>query len=131
MKKALIYILASLAAVSCGSKDDYTAFLAGETKGIVLWQVDKKQGPAAADTLARGTQVLVSPKSAVKTEGLRYLPVKYGKRIFYAEEGCLVAEKRSCVVEKELYVQTSASLIDDTLSSHIATLAKKRQKLEI
>jgi len=131
MKKALIYILASLAAVSCGTKDDYTAFLAGETKGIVLWQVDKKQGPAAADTLARGTQVLVSPKSAVKTEGLRYLPVKYGKRKFYAEEGCLVAEKRSCVVEKELYVQTSASLIDDTLSSHIATLAKKRQKLEI
>ena len=33
--------------------------------------------------------------------------------------------------EKEIFVQTAASLIDDTLSSHICDFAKKGRKLEV
>ena len=132
MGRRLIFILAAgLIAASCGSREDYFAWLAGQEKGVTVWQIDKKQGPVAADTIARGTQVKVSPKSAVRSAGVHYMPVKYGRQKFFVEENALSIERKACVMEKELFVQTSASLIDDTLSSHIATLAKKRQKLYV
>ena len=131
MNRFFWILAAVLLAASCSHVDEYDAWLAGECKDVVLWQINKKQGAFPCDTLARGTRVSVIGKSAAGHDGKRFLPVRLGKNRYYAEEGSLASEFRSCVQEKELFVQTSASLIDDTLSSHIATLARKCKKLEV
>ena len=116
---------------ACSSGDEYTAYLCGNTPGVTVWSVEKKQDPRPLDTLSRGTQIIVSPKGAFRHDGVRYFRSRAGKNRFYVAEPSVAQDFRSCVTEKEIFVQTSASLIDDTLSSHIAGFAKKEQKLEV
>lgn len=130
--KHLTYIASILLILaSCGHKDDYTAYAGGIGKDVAAF-VSPKKGELAPDTpLARGTEFTVSPEGAMKKDGVKYLPVKAGKKKLYVAEDAIAASPRECVKETELYVQTSASVIDDTLSSHIAGFARKGSKLQI
>ena len=131
MKKNALYLASVLLLCSCGPKSDYSAFLAGETSGIPVWNLDRQSGLQAIDTLPRGTELQISAKGACRNEGVRYLPARLGRKKFYVDESALADDRRACVLEKELFVQTSASLIDDTLSSHINGFARKTQKLQV
>ena len=130
MRKVFLVVFA-LILVSCGSNDDYSAFLAGESSSVQVWQYDKKDGLTSPDTLHRGVQIVVSAKDSKKIEGVHYFAARIGKKRFYVDISSVDTSFRNCVREKTIFVQTSASLIDDTLSSHICTLAKKGQKLEV
>ena len=125
------FIVFALLLSACGQKQDFDAWLASDSKDVPVWEYQKKEGMQQSGSIARGTGVQVSGKDARKQDGVRYLRAKAGRQKFYVAESALVSDRTECVKETELYVQTTASLIDDTLSSHISGLAKKGQKLEV
>ena len=98
---------------------------------IPAYEAGKKGELTEVEPIARGSVLTVIPGKTIKSGGSKYLPVKSGKSKLYINEGALVASPEEAVMEKILYVQTSASVIDDTLSSHIGGFAKKGTQLEV
>ena len=130
--KAIVYVtLAAIVISSCGRKDEREAFAGAETPVLRVYELVNKGELTATDSIPRGSRVTVLPAKTVKEDGVRYLPVKMGKKKFYLPEQALVPTLEETVMEKELFVQTAASIIDDTLSSHISGFAKKGSKMEV
>ena len=120
-----------LVLASCGHKDDYTAYAGGSGREVGAFESPKKGELVPAEPLARGTEFTVSPDRVIKKDGVKYVPVRIGKKKLFVAEEAIAASPEECVKETEIYVQTAASLIDDTLSSHICDFARKGRKLEV
>ena len=110
---------------SCGRKDEKPAFAAGETAQIGIWNSGKKGEISPAGSIARGSALTLTTDKSIRSDGVRYLAAKAGKQRFYISESSVAETVQGSVLEKELYVQTAASIIDDTLHSHICGFAKK------
>lgn len=126
-------VLAALVLCSCGGRkgESREVWLASEGAGVPVFGIDRKGGLTPLDTLPRGMRLEVSPEGRTKFEGRAYLPVKYGKKGAYVAEGSLTEDPASAVLEKTLYVRTTASIIDDTLASHVGGLARKGSELAV
>ena len=116
---------------SCGSKKEYEAFVAAGEPEVNVFEAGKKGEMTPAGSVFRGSTVTVLPGKSQKEDGIRYLPAKIGKRKFMIAESALAESPEQCVRETKLFVQTSASVIDDTLSSHISGFAKKGSTIEV
>ena len=101
------------------------------TPQIPAYQAGKNGEIQEAGQIARGSVLTITPGKALKQDGVKYIPVKYGKNRLYVAEDVPVSSVEEAVKEKILYVQTAASIIDDTLSSHIGGFAAKGSRLEV
>lgn len=81
-------------------------------------------------SLARGSKVKVNDKKEITNEDNTYLLVKYDNKEYYALKENIVNDKKDAVMEKELYVRTAATILDD-LDGKIAGLAEKGTLLKI
>ena len=131
MKRILYIVFIVSVMASCGRKDDYTAYAAATIADVAVFESPKKGEIVPSEPIARGSALIITPDKAIRQDGVKYLPAKIGKRKFYIAEEAVAASPEECVREKELFVQTAASLIDDTLSSHICDFAKKGRRLEV
>ena len=131
MKRILYIVFIVSVMASCGRKDDYTAYAAATTADVAVFESPKKGETVPSEPIARGSALIITPDRAIRQDCVKYLPAKIGKRKFYIAEEAVAASPEECVREKELFVQTAASLIDDTLSSHICDFAKKGRRLEV
>ena len=131
MKAYSFIIPALIILASCSNKGEYDAWLASETNVVPAFTVDKEGSLLPADTLVRGSVLTVLPGKAVKSEGVKYLPVKAGKQKLFVCESALALSEEDVVREKTVFVQTALSIVDDTLSSHIAGFAKKGSELQV
>lgn len=130
--KAIGYVL--LAAViipSCSRKGEREAFAGADSPFVPVYEFVSKKELSVTDSIPRGSRLTVLSGKSIKKDGVRFLPSKLGKKKFYLAETALTPTLRESVMEKELYVQTSASIIDDTLSSHICGFAKKGNKVQV
>ena len=132
MKRIFYIVLIVSVLASCGRKEEFTAYAAGDGCSVETFcKGEKGKITSQSHRLARGQTFTVCPEKAIRQDGFKYLPARIGKERFYIEESSVAATVEECVREKEIFVQTAASLIDDTLSSHICDFAKKGRKLEV
>ncbi|MBQ6015347.1 MAG: hypothetical protein IJL22_03500 [Bacteroidales bacterium] len=131
MKRILYIVFIVSVLASCGRKDDYTAYAAGSTADVAVFESPKKGEIVPSEPVARGSSLIITSDKTIKQDGVKYLPARIGKRKVYIAEEAVAASPEECVQEKELFVQTAASMIDDTLSSHICDFAKKGRRLEV
>ena len=124
--KSAIYTSAILfIIVSCGSKDSYTAFAGGNDAEVRVFETGKNKELLLSEPIVRGSMITVYPDKILRSDGVRYLGARQDKRNFLIYESSIAATRGEAVMEKELYVQTGASIIGDTLVSSIAGFAKK------
>ena len=123
---SLVLLLAA-----CSSPGDYTAYVASGTATVRVFESAKKGELNPIDSIPRGTGLIISPDKSLKSDGVRYFAARLGKKRFYIDSEALSSDPGAVVLEKEVFVQTSASVIDDTLTSHICGFAKKGSRLEV
>ena len=132
MKRFFYIVLIVSVLASCGRREEFTAYAAGDGGSVETFcKCEKGKITSQSHRLARGQAFTVCPEKVIRQDGFRYLLARIGKERFYVEESSVAATVEECVREKEIFVQTAASLIDDTLSSHICDFAKKGRKLEV
>jgi hypothetical protein len=115
---------------SCSRDEVYDAWAAGESSDIQVLEKTGKKEFVPANPIVRGTLLKVTSES-VTVDGVKYLHAAAGERKVLVPESCLVSNLRESVRETELFVQTGACVIDDTLSSHIGAFARKGDRLEV
>ncbi|MBR1563948.1 MAG: hypothetical protein IJ650_01225 [Paludibacteraceae bacterium] len=128
LKTILPASLAVLALFSACSKDagqTETMFLASDRPHVFAYTFTEDKTPLLTDTLLRGTQVQVYTSDKQKYEKQKYFRLKTKSEALYVKEANLVMESRNSVLEDSVFVRTPASVIDDTLSSHVCALAEK------
>ena len=129
MRNALL--VAAVTLFSCTSEPDYDAWAAGESAEIPVLERAGKKEFVQAEPVVRGALLKVFPGKAVELDGVKLLEAACGDRKVLVPEKSLASSPREVVLEKELFVQTSACVIDDTLSSHIGAFARKGDCLEV
>lgn len=129
MKRFSILLLLALAA--CGRQGDYDAYIGSLSSSVQVFEESGKGVLGVSDTIPRGTSLTITPDKAIKADGLKYFKARLGKKRFYINSEQLVSSPEAVVMEKEIFVQTAASLIDDTLASHICGFAKKGTHMEV
>ena len=124
-------MLSALIIPSCSRKGEKEAFAASDSSTVPVFELAGKKELSVTDSIPRGSHLIVLPGKSIRKDGVTYLPSKIGKSRFYIAESSLVQTLRESVMEKELFIQTSASIVDDTLSSHISGFAKKGNKVQV
>ena len=116
---------------SCGREPEREAWAAGDNSQIPALEKVGKKEYKPADPIVRGSLLKVFGGKSVTVEGVKYLEATCGDRKLLVPETALAQSLEETVREKELWVQTSACMIDDTLSSHIGAFARKGSHLEV
>lgn len=135
-------VLASalFALYSCGSRSEkeeaQTAYLCGEVPTVYLYDIDEEAGTVTlSDSLPRGSKFQSHESKRVKINKEQYREVITGsgktlKTAFVPEEN-FTLDSTGFVREKFVYVRSASTLIEDTLTSSIASLANKGDSLEV
>ena len=135
MKNIFCTILSLLTLALCGCSSDEiieTRYLGSATHTALLYSFDKEQNSLLpADTLVRGAELQVVTNRTEKIDKQIYVQVVRGKERLYAAEQSLVGTATEVVMEQEIFVRTPASIIVDTETSKIGSLAEKGAKLEV
>ena len=85
-----------------------------------------------SDTLVRGTQLAAVPEKTKKVDKLSYVCIKKSKKEYvWARKDNLTEDSTAVVLEKKVYVRSASSVIKDTLTSTIGTLAEKGASLQV
>ena len=85
-----------------------------------------------SDTLFRGSRLQVIPTQTKKIDKQTYVLVKRARRTFsYALKDNLAEDSTQVVLEKRVYARSASSVIGDTATSKIATLASKGAALDV
>ena len=85
-----------------------------------------------SDTLVRGTKLAAVPEKTKKVDKLSYVCIKKSKKEYvWARKDNLTEDSTAVVLEKKVYVRSASSVIKDTLTSTIGTLAEKGASLQV
>lgn len=114
-----------LLCMACGAEPTEVRYLASDRPMVALYDFDKNKTPYVADSLPRAKAVCVNTDKCVRIDRVEYLPILKGDSWLYVLEENTVQTEDDCVMEREVWVRTPASVIDDTVSSHICGLALK------
>ena len=126
-----VLLLAAVTLFSCSREPEYDAWAAGESAQIPVLEKAGKKEFVKAEPIVRGSLLRVSTGKSETVDGIKYLFASCGDRKILVPEASMASSLEETVREKELWVQTGASLIDDTLSSHIGAFARKGNRLEV
>ena len=138
-KLALAAIL--LAIASCAGRtaeqEEVTEsrWLASDRPEGYLYSINEEnETPVAtvSDTLVRGTKLQILPDERKKIEKTVYQKIKKGKDNYvWAPKANLSEDSLAVVLEKKVYARSASSVIIDTATSKIGTLAEKGASLQV
>ncbi len=132
MRNAFLILTLSLFFVSCHSDAVIESrFLASSSAEVILYAQDENNQLVVADTVVRGEQVLVDLSNPLEIDKTEYFLLVSHEKPSYVASHNVVGTLREVVQEKEVIIRTPASIIDDTLTSHICGLAQKNQAYEV
>lgn len=129
--KMLDMLCVMLVCMACAKAHTEERYLAAERPVVVLYGVDGDRNFYVADSLPRKTAVRVNTDMCIRKDDAEYLPVFVGDSVLYVREGNTAQTPGECVLERRIWVRTPASVIDDTLTSHICGLADKGDSYEV
>lgn len=113
-----------LVCMACNKVHTEERYLAADRPMVLLYGINNKQ-PYIADSLPRQTTVQVNTDKCVRINHTEYIPFTHNDTTFYVLEQNTVQTPSECVLEQQIWVRTPASVIDDTVSSHICGLGEK------
>lgn len=101
-------------------------WLAATTPWVTLYQMQDDRQLSPIDSLPRGTEVQIFPDETVKKDGIKFVRAHLPNNPHvYIPLTALAESKEQSVQEDSVWCRTAASVIDDTLHSHICGLAQK------
>lgn len=126
MKKLLLFAV-SVLMLSCNSKDWQVGYVASPTATAYLYEYTKEKTFIISDSIVRGSEI-----KFIKNNQKGYYQVRAGK----VTDGFLpitsiVLQRKDAVSADSIFVRTPASIIDDTVTSHICGLAQKGQCFKV
>ncbi len=125
MQKIYLFVLSAILLSSCGGNSSMESrFLASATPEVILYQQDANNQLIPVDTLARGTEVKADIANGVEINEVEYMPIRWKRATYYLPVSNLVVTHREVVLETHVSMRTPASMVDDTITSHISGLAR-------
>ncbi len=132
MRNIYLTILFSLFIISCHSENGLESrFLAAPSAEVVVYELDKNNQLIAADTLIRGAEVMVNLSNTIEVNEMEYFSIFFEDRSYYVAAANTVSAHAEVVQEEQIIIRTPASIIDDTITSHICGLAQKDSAYEV
>lgn len=104
-----------------------TYYLASDTNEVTLYNEKLNE----IKKVSRGGKVNIFENKYIFKDNKKYMEMKEDNKVVYVSLDNLVKNKHDVVLEKELYVQVSTSLLKDYNDAHIINLAKKGSKVEV
>ncbi len=128
--KWLNIICILLVCMACNKVHTEERYLASDRPMVTVYTIEGKQ-VTIADSLPRQSKVEVNTDACKRFNKTEYLPIVHQGKDWYVLEDNTVPTPSECVLEKEIWVRTPASIIDDTLTSHICGLGQKGHRYAI
>lgn len=116
---------------ACQEAQTESRYVAAEGAKAVVYTMDESQHLQPADSLVRGTLIRVNTENCVSQNKQDYFAFEHEHHTFYIAEAQTVGALNEVVQEAQIWVRTPASVIDDTVHSHIAGLLGKGQKYAV
>ena len=134
----ILAISSFFAVSSCGGQPQEEVeyrWLASDRPTAILFSIDDEAEQLAAtpsDTLFRGARLQVIPSQLRKIDKKTYMMVKRARKTFaFALLDNLTEDSTNVVLEKKVYARSASSVISDTATSKIGTLAAKGAALDV
>lgn len=106
-------------------------YLASDNNMVFLYTYDsEKESLNNGVELARGTKITSINKDLINND-IKYILVKYEDKDYYVKEDNLVKDISKIVLEKEIYIKTPCSILEDTNEAKIIGQTTKGEKLEV
>ncbi len=129
---------ATVALAGCKGDNQNTTeyrWLASDRPTACLYSIEGEEDDltvAPSDTLFRGARLQVIPDQQRKIDKQTYVLVKRARKDFaYALKDNLAEDSTQVVLEKRVYVRSASSVISDTATSKIGSLASKGAALDV
>ena len=112
-------------------------WLASDRPTACLYAIDDETDPEAVtvsvtDTLFRGTKLEAVPENIRKVDKVSYVCIKKGKKTYaWARKDNLAEDSTAVILEKKVWARSASSVITDTATSAIGSLAHKGAALEV
>ncbi len=119
-----------LVCMACNKVHTEERYLASEHTKVTVYTIDGKR-VTIADSLPRQSKVEVNTDDCKRIDKIEYLPIVHQGKEWYVLEDNTVQTPEECVLEKEIWVRTPASIIDDTTTSHICGLGEKGHRYTV
>ncbi len=124
MRKITTYLLLVAGLMACANPQPTTQYLAAETNLVVLYTTDNNGKPIPVDTLPRQTRVeVIMDEQRFSVEGM--LAIRLYDKTYFLPDDNLTPDSTQVVQEQAVRMLVAASLIDDTITSHVSGLARK------
>ncbi len=132
MRNTFLILILSFFVASCRSENGLeTRFLAASTAEVVVYELDPNHQLIVADTLLRGAEVMVDFSNTIEVNDVEYLAIFFGNHSYFVADSNTVETHAEVVQEAHVLMRTPASIIDDTITSHICGLAQAGQAYEV
>ncbi|MGM9882438.1 MAG: putative glycoside hydrolase [Bacilli bacterium] len=106
-------------------------YLASSTLNVTLYTYNEESDSLTnVKELPRGMKITSYSKELIK-EDIKYKLVEYEKQEYYVKEDNLTKEENKVALEKEIFVRTPCSILEDTTTAKISGQTSKGQKLEV
>ena len=113
------------------TENKLTMFLASSTTEVELYTLNEEDNTLEENTkVIRGKKIITTDKYMEYNEK-KYYPVTIENIKYYVNEDNLVSDAKDIVQESEMYVRTPTTILKDSSTSKILSLADKGEMLEI
>ena len=125
---AVILLIKNISKISIVESKMY---LAADTSTVTLYSYDEETEELSQNkNIARGTEIIGYNSELVKDENT-YTKIKYEENNYYVDKDNLVEDINSVVLEKEIYVRTPCSILENIDTAKIVGQTSKGEKLEV
>lgn len=110
---------------ACTQAETEIRYIASERPFAHIYTLTDDKQLQLSDSIARGTMVEVNTDRCIRWHKQEYIALQTANGKRYIEEERTVSRPQDVVCENSVWIRTAASVIDDTLRSHICGLAEK------
>lgn len=107
-----------------------TMYLASDTDTTILFTLDEDKNLKSDKKIARGKKI-ISLNHEITKDDKRYIEIEYENNKYYVQSENLVKNEKEVVKEKNIFVRTPASLIENTDNPKIVGQTSKGEELEV
>lgn len=110
---------------------NYSKYLASDNLTLELYNYNSENKEMVKEKdIVRGIEVKTKNKKQ-EVDNKKYIEIVIDEENYYVLEDNIVEKKDSIVLEKDIYIRTTSTILEDSESSKIAGLAKKGQKVSV
>lgn len=107
-------------------------YLANDNYLIEVYNYNEEEDKLTLDKeYPRGLEVKVNKKENLEKDNVNYVKIQIDNNNYYVNSNNIVSDKKDIIKEKNIYVRTAATILEDLDKSTIAGFADKGTSLEV